>query len=169
MWSCFGILPRGKKRYVPDIYSLSPILLLLTLLQDVLADLTFAASETKIPLASGPLREQDFETEEFHFEYSSRIRSPRIYNDMITLRSGDIMVKLAISHAIAQSTKLCRFEERMAVTMLGVQHIPKKLALTGKLGMRREDVVKMSGRLFKLRVDVNLCKSKISRLHEYKQ
>ncbi|KAF8419685.1 hypothetical protein EV426DRAFT_614359 [Tirmania nivea] len=124
--------------------------------KDVLADLTFAASETKTPLVSGPLREHEFETEEFHFEYSSRIRSPRIYNDMITLRSGDIMVKLAISHAIAQSTKLCRFEERMAVTMLGVQHIPKRLALTGKLGMRREDVVKMSGRLFKLRVDVNL-------------
>ncbi|KAF8476190.1 hypothetical protein BDZ91DRAFT_690115 [Kalaharituber pfeilii] len=124
--------------------------------KDVLADLTFAVSETKTSLVSGPLREQEFETEEFHFEYSSRIRSPRIYNDMITLRSGDIMVKLAISHAIAQSTKLCRFEERMAITMLGVQHIPKKLALTGKLGMRREDVVKMSGRLFKLRVDVNL-------------
>lgn len=77
---------------------------------------------------------------------------------MITLRSGDIMIKLAISHAIAQSTKLCRFEERMNSTMLGVQHIPKKLALTGNLGMKREEVVKMSGRLFKLRVDVNLCK-----------
>lgn len=67
------------------------------------------------------------------------------------------MIKLAISHAIAQSTKLCRFEERMNSTMLGVQHIPKKLALTGNLGMKREEVVKMSGRLFKLRVDVNLC------------
>lgn len=76
---------------------------------------------------------------------------------MITLRSGDIMIKLAISHAIAQSTKLCRFEERMNSTMLGVQQIPKKLALTGKLGMKREEVVKMSGKLFKLRVDVNLC------------
>lgn len=87
----------------------------------------------------------------------SGAESIQIYNDMITLRSGDIMIKLAISHAIAQSTKLCRFEERMNSTMLGVQHIPKKLALTGNLGMKREEVVKMSGRLFKLRVDVNLC------------
>lgn len=75
---------------------------------------------------------------------------------MITLRSGDIMVKLAISHAIAQSTKLCRFEERMNITMASVEQIPKKLALTGNLGMKREDVIKMSGRLFRLRVDVNL-------------
>lgn len=66
------------------------------------------------------------------------------------------MVKLTISHAIAQSTKLCRFEERMNVTMASVEHIPKKLALTGKLGMKREEVIKMSGRLFRLRVDVNL-------------
>jgi len=69
------------------------------------------------------------------------------------------MIKLAISHAIAQSTKLCRFEERMNSTMLGVQQISKKLALAGKLGAKREEVVKMSGKLFKLRVDVNLCTS----------
>jgi uncharacterized Rmd1/YagE family protein len=52
----------------------------------------------------------------------------------------------------------------MNSTMLGVQHIPKKLALTGNLGMKREEVVKMSGRLFKLRVDVNLCMYPNSRL-----
>ncbi|KAG0138054.1 hypothetical protein HOY82DRAFT_575622 [Tuber indicum] len=124
--------------------------------KDILADLTFAQNDFGSQLISGRLKEDEFETEEFHFQYSSRTRSPRIYNDMITLRSGDIMIKLAISHAIAQSTKLCRFEERMNSTMLGVQHIPKKLALTGKLGMKREEVVKMSGKLFKLRVDVNL-------------
>ena len=76
---------------------------------------------------------------------------------MITLRSGDHMIKLAMSHAIAQSTKLSRFEERMGMTMLEVEHIPKKLAIEGALGMKREDVLKMSGKLFKLRVDVNLC------------
>ncbi|KAA8894166.1 hypothetical protein FN846DRAFT_786874 [Sphaerosporella brunnea] len=123
--------------------------------KDILADLTFAPQEDS-PLIIGPLREEDFETEEFHFEYSSKTRSPRIYNDMITLRSGDIMIKLAISHAIAQSTKLCRFEESMNSTMAGVEHIPKKLALTGTLGMKREEVIKMTGRLFRLRVDVNL-------------
>lgn len=119
--------------------------------------MTFASSESSLALIRDPLKEQEFETEEFHFEYSPHIRVPRIFNDMITLRSGDMMVKLAISHAIAQSTKLCRFEERMAKTMLQAQHIPKRLALTGNLGMKREDVNKLSGKLFRLRVDVNLC------------
>lgn len=127
--------------------------------KDILADLTFSVSETGISLVSRPQREEDFETEEFHFEYSPEISRPRLFNDMITLRSGDHMIKLAISHAIAQSTKLSFFEERMAHNMEQAQHIPRTLALTGRLGMDREELVKILGRLFKNRVDVNLCES----------
>ena len=126
--------------------------------KDVLADLTFSESETGIPLVSGAQNEEDFETEEFHFEYSPEIPRPRVFNDMITLRSGDHMIKLAMSHAIAQSTKLCFFEQRMANQMVEAQHVPKSLALTGKLGMKREEVFKILGALFKSRVDVNLCR-----------
>lgn len=76
---------------------------------------------------------------------------------MITLLpKSDHMVKLAISHAIAQSTKLCFFEERMSETMLDAQHVPKRLALTGELNMTRTEIVKILGRLFKSRVDINL-------------
>lgn len=127
--------------------------------KDVLADLTFSESETGMPLVSGAQREEDFETEEFHFEYSPETPRPRVFNDMITLRSGDHMIKLAMSHAIAQSTKLSFFEQRMANQMVEAQHVPKRLALTGKLGMKREEVVKILGALFKSRVDVNLCES----------
>ena len=127
--------------------------------KDILADLTFSAShETGFSLVSRPERDEDFETEEFHFEYDLETPRPRIYNDMITLRSGDHMIKLAMSHAIAQSTKLSFFEERMARTMQEAQHVPRRLALTGKLGMNREEVVGILGRLFMSRVDVNLCK-----------
>ncbi|KAF6226436.1 hypothetical protein HO133_009302 [Letharia lupina] len=124
--------------------------------KDILADLTFSESETGISLVNGAQREEDFETEEFHFEYSPETPRPRVFNDMITLRSGDHMIKLAMSHAIAQSTKLSFFEQRMANQMIEAQHVPKRLALTGKLGMKREEVVKILGALFKSRVDVNL-------------
>ncbi|OAK97515.1 DUF155-domain-containing protein [Phaeosphaeriaceae sp. SRC1lsM3a] len=124
--------------------------------KDILADLTFSATATGVSLASRPLTESDFETEEFHFEYNPEIPRPRVYNDMITLKSGDHMIKLAMSHAIAQSTKLSLFEEGMSRTMLAAQYVPKRLALTGKLGMKRTDVVKMIGQLFTSRVDVNL-------------
>ncbi|KAH7138589.1 sporulation protein RMD8 [Dendryphion nanum] len=124
--------------------------------KDILADLTFSTSSTGVALATRPLDEADFETEEFHFEYNPDIARPRVFNDMISLKSGDHMIKLSISHAIAQSTKLSLFEERMARTMLAAQYVPKRLALTGKLGMGRTEVVKMIGSLFTSRVDVNL-------------
>ncbi|KAL1879345.1 hypothetical protein VTK73DRAFT_7182 [Phialemonium thermophilum] len=125
--------------------------------KDILADLTFAENETGVSLATRPLDEDDFETEEFHFEYSPDVKRPRVFNDMITLLPrSDHMVKLTISHAIAQSTKLCFFEERMSETMLGAQDIPKRLALTGELNMTRTEIVKILGRLFKSRVEINL-------------
>jgi uncharacterized Rmd1/YagE family protein len=128
--------------------------------KDILADLTFAENETGVSLVTRPLDQPDYETEEFHFEYSSNLKRPRVFNDMITLLpKSDHMVKLTISHAIAQSTKLCFFEERMSETMLDAQHVPKRLALTGELSMTRTEIVKILGRLFKSRVDINLCRS----------
>ncbi|KAI9712250.1 MAG: hypothetical protein M1828_001728 [Chrysothrix sp. TS-e1954] len=142
--------------------------------KDILADLAFSSrapsspshnskqnpqkqpSLPPTPLAVRPLPEPDFETEEFHFCYDASAPRPRVFNDMITLRSGDHMIKLAISHAIAQSTKLSSFEERMAVTMESAQYVPRTLALKGELGLRRQEVVKILGRLFVSRVDVNL-------------
>ncbi|KAI1944521.1 Sad1-interacting factor 3 [Ophidiomyces ophidiicola] len=125
---------------------------------DVLADLAFACSQDGLPmpLSTNGLAEADFETEEFHFEYSTRISRPRVYNDMITLRSGDHMIKLAISHGIAQSTKLSFFEEVMAKQMAEAKDVPRRLALTGHLGMQREEVFRIMGKLFKSRVEVNL-------------
>ena len=126
--------------------------------KDILADITFTSSpaHNTTPLAVRPQAESDFETEEFHFEYNPRIPRPRLFNDMITLRSGDHMIKLAMSHAIAQSTKLSFFEERMADTMEEAQSIPRRLALRGDLGMQRSEVYRILGRLFMSRVDVNL-------------
>lgn len=150
--------------------------------KDLLADLTFSSAApmpsssthhhkglsqkaslqlpaAAVPLLTRPLDESDFETEEFHFEYDEGIEKARIYNDMITLRTSDHMIKLAMSHAIGQSTKLSFFEERMQRTMAEAQYVPKQLALEGRLGMSRAEVVALVGSLFEGRVDVNLCKS----------
>jgi uncharacterized Rmd1/YagE family protein len=126
--------------------------------KDILADLTFSGHVTGIKLETRPQDEDNFEMEELHFEYSPLVERPRVFNDMITLRSGDHMIKLAMSHAVAQSTKLSFFEESLSQTMLDAQYVPKHLALTGQLGMDRTQVVMILGKLFKSRVDVNLCK-----------
>jgi uncharacterized Rmd1/YagE family protein len=46
--------------------------------KDILADLTFAPPGKNKALIFGPMQEEDFESEEFHFEYSSKTRSPRV-------------------------------------------------------------------------------------------
>lgn len=146
--------------------------------KDVLADMTFSSQSNTpsgkhsthfsqkaaalappltLPLVTRPLDESDFETEEFHFQYDNTADKPRIYNDMITLRTSDHMIKLAMSHAIAQSTKLSFFEEKMQRTMSEAQYVPRRLALEGRLGMDRKEIVGLVGRLFEGRVDVNLC------------
>ncbi|KAF1813881.1 DUF155-domain-containing protein [Eremomyces bilateralis CBS 781.70] len=124
--------------------------------KNILADLTFFATDSGLNLATRPQDEADFEMEEFHFEYNPYIPNPRIFNDMITLKSTDHMIKLAMAHAIAQSTKVSFFEERMQVTMNETKDIPKNLAMTGKLGMNKRQVIRIIGRLFNSRVDVNL-------------
>lgn len=125
--------------------------------KNILADLAFADEPEELLI--NPVDEQDIETEEFHFEYDSQIHRPRIYNDMITLRSGDHLIKLTMSHAIAQLTKLGLFESRMVNILQLISRLPKKLALTGQLGLKRNQLLKKSGKLFKLRVDVNLLSS----------
>ncbi|EGW30097.1 nuclear division protein [Spathaspora passalidarum NRRL Y-27907] len=123
--------------------------------KNILADLAFSEEQ----LVINPIDEQDIETEEFHFEYDPQIHRPRIYNDMVTLRSGDHMIKLTMSHAIAQSTKLGLFESKLVNILSSISRIPKKLALTGRIGYKRNQLLKKSGKLFKLRVDVNLSSS----------
>ena len=52
------------------------------------------------------LSKDDVQTEEFNFYYTREYQA-RIYNDFITLRDkNNYMVKLAISHALAQSVKV---------------------------------------------------------------
>lgn len=124
--------------------------------KNLLGDITFAEDKS---LVIRPLDEQDIETEEFHFGYDRDTERPRIFNDIITLRSGDHIIKLTLSYAIAQSSKLSRFESRISPILTAVTKLPKRLALYGTLGLKREQLLKKSGKLFKLRVDVNLSSS----------
>jgi uncharacterized Rmd1/YagE family protein len=72
------------------------------------------------PFAEGLLRVEDTEIEDFHFQYDLRGPfQPRIYNDMITLKSSSPMIKLTISHGLSQSVKLSLFENVMEETIEG--------------------------------------------------
>ncbi|OAQ33745.1 DUF155-domain-containing protein [Linnemannia elongata AG-77] len=102
------------------------------------------------------LDEEDVETEEFSYHYNSQYQ-PRIYNDVITLKhAGNYMVKLTISHAIAQSVKMTLFEGLIENTINATKNIPQTMAETGKVPMSRTAITKKIGQLFIMRINVNL-------------
>ena len=102
------------------------------------------------------LAEEDVQVEEFNY-YVTQSYQPRIYNDFITLRdASNYMVKLSISHAIAQSVKISLFEELVDNTIEDTQDIPQEIAFSGKVSMSKEDIMKSIGELFILRININL-------------
>ncbi|KAI0767887.1 hypothetical protein BC629DRAFT_874765 [Irpex lacteus] len=105
-----------------------------------------------------PLPEDRWEVEECHYEYRPYIAYPRIYNDFFTFKSHSTLLALSVSHALAQSTLLARYETltHAILSAPATTAIPIHLASTGSLKLTRTDALKLTGKLFKLRRDVNL-------------
>jgi uncharacterized Rmd1/YagE family protein len=82
-----------------------------------------------------------------------------IQNGVITLNSrfaGDPLAQLAVSHAMAQSTKLSVFERRVTRLAETSAYIPTTLAATGVVRMHRREATRLTGQLFLQRSAVNL-------------
>ncbi|CAE6423574.1 unnamed protein product [Rhizoctonia solani] len=120
--------------------------------QDILEDLHNAG------IMQGRRSEGDWEMEECHYEYDPNAPSPRIYNDFFTFKSSSHLLKLSLAHALAQSTLLAHYESIAQIVLAApsVTALPKQLAMSGELKLRRGEALKLTGRLFKLRRDVNL-------------
>jgi len=79
-------------------------------------------------------------------------------NSEIALKSRSHLLKLSIAHALAQSTLLAHYETLAQRVLSSPQtlSIPRQLASSGSLQLRRHEALKLTGKLFKLRRDVNL-------------
>ncbi|KAH7910268.1 hypothetical protein BJ138DRAFT_1153293 [Hygrophoropsis aurantiaca] len=104
------------------------------------------------------IQEDDWEIEECHFAHDPHIAYPRIYNDFFTFKSPSHLLKLSVAHALAQSTLLAHYETNVQRVLSDPRtvSIPRQLASSGALQMKRGDALRLTGRLFKLRRDVNL-------------
>ncbi|MDF2577821.1 MAG: hypothetical protein K0S74_1305 [Chlamydiales bacterium] len=95
----------------------------------------------------------ELESDEFSFEYGT---SSKMFQDKITVESGNILAKLAISHALAQSIKLSVFEKAIQKTINNTKHLPEDLANTGKINLSRSEIAQKRGALFIARNSINL-------------
>ena len=119
--------------------------------QDILTNIVSHCEENSLPSLES-------EMDEFQFHYVANER-PHIQNDTITINhrlSTDHRVKLSISHALAQSTKLCVFEERVLEIVNNTKDLPETLAETGQIKLPRKDIAKLIGRVFLQKSAVNL-------------
>ncbi|KAH9922506.1 uncharacterized protein B0H18DRAFT_1085877 [Fomitopsis serialis] len=102
--------------------------------------------------------EDDWEVEECHYAHDPNIAYPRIYNDFFTFKTHSHLLKLSVAHALAQSTLLAHYETHATRILSSPRtvSIPQQLALTGVLSLPRKEALRLTGRLFTLRRDVNL-------------
>ncbi|KAF6262180.1 hypothetical protein COO60DRAFT_1699457 [Scenedesmus sp. NREL 46B-D3] len=95
----------------------------------------------------------EMQVDQFEFNYSS-LEKPHIQNDTVTLHkkaAKDHQVKLAISYALAQSTKLSLHERRVTQMVVETNH--------GKVALSPETIAKLIGKVFIQKAAVNLLSS----------
>lgn len=96
------------------------------------------------------------EIEEEAYTYSIDGEQNRILQDHIELQSGEPMLLLALSHAMAQSIKLSQFEANAIKTIESTRHLPQSLAREGKIKLGRLAIAKIRGQLFLTKSDIIL-------------
>jgi len=77
-------------------------------------------------------------------------------NDLIVLDNGDTLTKLAVSYALAYSTKLTFFEESVKNTIQENEDLPQEFIKKGKISLSSRELSKKMGRLFLERNRINL-------------
>ena len=90
------------------------------------------------------------------FTYETGDQPASLRNDHICLPDSSIKTRLAISHGIAQSTKLGQYESRVQQTIASTEYIPENIAKTGQSGLRRRKLARLRGQLYLTKSDVTL-------------
>ncbi|EFJ46435.1 hypothetical protein VOLCADRAFT_93224 [Volvox carteri f. nagariensis] len=105
-----------------------------------------------------PLEEQWTEVDEFQYCFSHE-KQQHVQNDTVTLHrryAQDYKMKLAISYALAQSTKLSVYEKRVTHVVLETKNLPHALAEHGEVDISGHDIAKLIGKVFLQKSAVNL-------------
>ncbi len=92
--------------------------------------------------------------EQEHYIFALNSDSFAIQKDSFKLKDDDPLVRLAISHALAQSVKLNAYESSAQRAIQDHAELPKALAQTGKIPLSRHEIAKIRGRLFSVKHDI---------------
>lgn len=121
------------------------------------AALTELSNFSDGPVNSSEL-DESFDKMEYIFDKNANPQKP-IRFGRVLVRSLQVAEKLALSYAMAQSSKLFVFESRVLTSVEQTRYLPQELALSGKIGINKKDINKLIGSLFVVETDVNLFSS----------
>jgi len=121
------------------------------------AALTELREFTTTPVSAEEL-DNSFDTLEFVFDRKANPQRP-IRFDRMRLRSLQVEEKLALSYAMAQSSKLFVFESKIFSSLEKTRYLPKELATQGKINSSKRELNKIIGQLFVEQTEVNLFSS----------
>ena len=96
-----------------------------------------------------------FDTMEFVYDKTANPQRP-IRFDRMRLRSLQMEEKLALSYAMAQSSKLFVFELKVFESLQMTRYLPRELAKNGKISSSKKQLNKLIGQLFVEQTEVNL-------------
>lgn len=92
-----------------------------------------------------------------HYRYQlNEVAEFRIQHDSLIIPNDDLLTRLALSHAFAQSSTLVFFEERAQEVIEKNKFISKELAAMGKISLSRRELAKLRGILFDTSSDITL-------------
>lgn len=92
-----------------------------------------------------------------HYSYTIDTGQPfSVQHDLLNIPNHEQLMRLALSHAFAQSAKLEFFEDSAQKVIQQNAHISKQLAATGKVPLSRRELAKLRGVLFDTSSDITL-------------
>lgn len=96
---------------------------------------------------------KDIEIEQFSYGISN---ISQIVNDKIYLAEDNEFIKMVLSQAMAQSVKLDYFDELVENTIDAVKSLSEEVEKLGKVSRKRQDIMKVMGKIHNLSLDLNL-------------
>lgn len=121
------------------------------------AALTELQEFTTTPVSQSEM-DNSFDTLDFVFDRKANPQRP-IRFDRMRLRTLQVEEKLALSYAMAQSSKLFVFESKIFQSLEMTRYLPKELATKGRINSSKKELNKIIGQLFVEQTEVNLFSS----------
>lgn len=106
-----------------------------------------------IPYATYP--STTLETEDFFYKVGNKTLIDGVNDTIVIEDETNLMYRLSLSYALAQSIKLAAHEKELKSTVEAMSYIPQSLAKTGGTTLKRKEIGKKMGELYLTKSAIN--------------